>query len=66
MTNPPLIALIVFGGMCNSGWQYGKVRLKHLYSYQRLESSKKANPELKTLIGKIKEAFPDFDLNMII
>ncbi|MCG8568800.1 MAG: type II toxin-antitoxin system HicB family antitoxin, partial [Spirochaetes bacterium] len=39
--------------------------LKHLYNYQRLESSKKANPELKTL-SKIKEVFPDFDLNMVI
>jgi len=39
--------------------------LKHLYSYQRLESSKKANPELKTL-EKIKEVFPEFNLNLII
>lgn len=39
--------------------------LKHLYSYQRLESSKKANPELKTL-EKLKEVFPEFDLNMVI
>ncbi|MBN2736470.1 MAG: helix-turn-helix transcriptional regulator [Spirochaetales bacterium] len=39
--------------------------LKHLYSYQRLESSKKANPELKTL-EKLKEVFPDFDLNLVI
>lgn len=39
--------------------------LKHLYSYQRLESSKKANPGLLTL-GKIKEVFPEFDLNMVI
>jgi antitoxin HicB len=38
---------------------------KHLYSYQRLESSKKANPELKTL-EKLKEVFPEFDLNMVI
>lgn len=39
--------------------------LKHLYSYQRLESSKKANPELKTLV-KLKEVFPEFDLNMVV
>jgi len=30
-----------------------KLGLKNIYSYQRLESSKKANPELITL-GKIK------------
>jgi antitoxin HicB len=39
--------------------------LKNMYSYQRLESSKKANPELKTL-GKIKEVFPEFDLNYVL
>ncbi|MCK5267639.1 MAG: type II toxin-antitoxin system HicB family antitoxin [Spirochaetes bacterium] len=39
--------------------------LKHLYSYQRLESSKKANPALKTL-EKIKEVFPEFNFNMLI
>ena len=41
------------------------LKLKNIYSYQRLESSKKANPELKTL-GKIKEIFPEFDLNSVI
>ena len=41
------------------------LELKNLYSYQRLESSKKANPELKTL-GKIKEVFPEFDLNLVV
>lgn len=38
---------------------------KNLYSYQRLESSKSANPELATL-AKIKSVFPDFDLGSII
>ncbi len=42
-----------------------KLGFKNLYSYQRLESSKKANPELITL-GKIKEILPDFDLNLLI
>ncbi len=38
---------------------------KNLYSYQRLESPKSANPELATLV-KIKRVFPDFDLSAII
>ncbi len=38
---------------------------KNLYSYQRLESPKSANPELTTL-AKIKSVFPDFDLGAII
>lgn len=42
-----------------------KLGFKNLYSYQRLESSKKANPELITL-GKIKEILPDFDLNLLV
>lgn len=35
-----------------------------LNNYQRLESSKTANPELETLV-KIKRAFPDFPLDAI-
>lgn len=42
-----------------------KLGFKNLYSYQRLESSKKANPELITLV-KIKEILPDFDLNLLV
>jgi antitoxin HicB len=42
-----------------------KLGLKHLYSYQRLESSKKANPELRTL-EKIKEVFPEFNLDLVL
>jgi antitoxin HicB len=38
---------------------------KNLYSYQRLESPKSANPELATL-AKIKSVFPDFDLGALI
>lgn len=34
-----------------------------LYSYQRLEHSKTANPEWKTLI-KLRRIFPDLDLNL--
>lgn len=34
-----------------------------LYSYQRLEHSKTANPEWKTLI-KLRRVFPDLDLNL--
>lgn len=34
-----------------------------LYSYQRLEYSKTANPEWKTLI-KLRRVFPDLDLNL--
>jgi transcriptional regulator with XRE-family HTH domain len=34
-----------------------------LYSYQRLEHSRTANPEWKTLI-KLRKIFPDLDLNL--
>ncbi len=34
-----------------------------LYSYQRLEYSKTANPEWKTLI-KLRRVFPELDLNL--
>lgn len=37
---------------------------KNLYSYQRLESSKTANPELATII-KIKAVFPEIDLEAL-
>jgi antitoxin HicB len=36
-----------------------------LYSYQRLEYSRTANPEWKTLI-KLRKVFPDLDLNLAI
>lgn len=35
--------------------------MKNIYSYQRLESTKKANPNLST-IARIKSIFPDFDI----
>ncbi len=38
---------------------------KNLYSYQRLESSKTANPELLTL-ARLKEVFPDFYLDDVV
>ncbi len=38
---------------------------KNLYSYQRLESSKTANPELLTL-AKLKEVFPEFALDDVV
>ncbi len=39
--------------------------MKGLFSYQRLESSKTANPELATL-DKIKSVFPEIDFDFII
>jgi len=38
--------------------------MKNIYSYQRLESSKKANPSLST-IARIKNIFPDFNIDDI-
>jgi antitoxin HicB len=38
---------------------------KNVFSYQRLEASKTANPELLTL-AKIKELFPEFDLDAVV
>ncbi|MBI2604556.1 MAG: helix-turn-helix domain-containing protein [Deltaproteobacteria bacterium] len=42
-----------------------KLGMKNLYSYQRLESSKTANPELATLI-RLKEVFPEFSVDVIV
>ncbi len=42
-----------------------RLGFKNLFSYQRLESSKTANPELVTL-AKIKELFPEFDLDEVV
>lgn len=41
-----------------------KLGYKSIWAYQKLESSSKANPELRT-ISKIKEVFPDFDVNYV-
>lgn len=37
----------------------------NLYNYQRLESSKTANPALSTLV-QLKRAFPDLDLSEVL
>ena len=42
-----------------------RLGMLRVYSYQRLESSKTANPELNTL-AKLKSVFPEFNLQMII
>jgi len=42
-----------------------KMGFKNLYSYQRLESSKTANPEFTTLL-LIKKVFPEFDLDELL
>jgi len=39
--------------------------MKNIYSYQRLERSKHANPSLTTL-AKIKKVFPDFKVDEIL
>lgn len=39
--------------------------MKGLYSYQRLESSKTANPEFETIV-RIKKAFPELKLDELI
>ena len=41
------------------------IGLKNIYSYQRLESSKGANPALAT-IAKIKQVFPEFKLDLVL
>ncbi len=38
--------------------------MKNIYSYQRLESTKKANPNLST-IARIKQVFPEFNIEDI-
>jgi antitoxin HicB len=38
--------------------------MKNIYSYQRLESAKKANPNLST-IARIKKVFPEFNIDDI-
>lgn len=38
---------------------------KNIFSYQRLESSKTANPEL-VMLARIKEIFPEFSLDDVI
>lgn len=40
------------------------LKMKNIYSYQRLESTKKANPSLST-IARIKEIFPEFNIDDI-
>lgn len=42
-----------------------RLGFKGLYSYQRLESAKTANPELQT-IAKIKKEFPEISLDEIL
>jgi antitoxin HicB len=36
--------------------------MKNIYSYQRLESTRKANPNLST-IARIKQIFPEFNID---
>ncbi|MCK5685938.1 type II toxin-antitoxin system HicB family antitoxin [bacterium] len=42
-----------------------KMGIKSVYGYQKLESSKTANPTLMTL-AKLKKIFPDFNLSLIL
>lgn len=42
-----------------------KLQFKNLFSYQKLEMSKFANPTLKSL-KKIKEALPDFPFQLLL
>lgn len=42
-----------------------RLGFENIYSYQRLESSGKANPRLD-LIVRLKSLFPDFDLGLIV
>lgn len=41
-----------------------KLGMANIYSYQRLESSKKANPSL-ILLKKIKNILPELNIEMI-
>jgi len=42
-----------------------RIGLKGLFTYQKLESSKTANPVYETLV-KIKKAFPEFNIEELI
>ncbi len=42
-----------------------RLGLGGLYSYQRLENSKTANPEFETII-RIKRAFPELDIDELL
>ncbi|MBE7439623.1 MAG: type II toxin-antitoxin system HicB family antitoxin [Spirochaetales bacterium] len=42
-----------------------RLGFKNLYSYQRLESGKTANPELSTLL-KIRSIYPEFSVDLIL
>ena len=42
-----------------------RLGLRGLYSYQRLENSKTANPEFETII-RIKRAFPELDIDELL
>ncbi len=42
-----------------------RLGLKNIYSYQRLESSKTANPQLTT-ISKVKKVFPNVRLEEVV
>lgn len=42
-----------------------RIGMKNLYSYQRLESSRTANPALST-IARIKRVFPEFRLDEVV
>ncbi|MBK7891725.1 MAG: type II toxin-antitoxin system HicB family antitoxin [Bdellovibrionales bacterium] len=41
------------------------IGIKTLYTYQKLESPKTSNPELKTL-SKLKKAFPELNLDALV
>lgn len=42
-----------------------RLGFKNIYSYQRLESARTANPEFATIV-QIKRAFPGFDLEEVL
>lgn len=42
-----------------------KLGMKHVWQYQKLESGKTANPELKTLV-KLKTVFPNLSVDAIL
>jgi antitoxin HicB len=41
------------------------IDIKNIYGYQRLESSKKANPALLTM-ARLKEVFPELKIDRLI